>query len=285
MPNARLLDATDLAALLPPKESPAILAAALAKFSGDGVGGIEWKPVAGGKAPAGSAALLRGGAPVLLVDGADFAARRGAAAALLVAGKLADCQAVEVITVLGCNATGRAVMACAVPALPNIQRMLCYDPDVDAQAAFADETMTTYNVASIIPTDPREAIEGAHLLVSCLQPAAKKPFVEPDWLQAGTASVLLDGTATFSAATLAAAARRVTDDLSAWRAAAAAGRLPNVPEAAGDLAALAAGRLPPCTGSPLVVSVHFGAPSIDAALAAELLARAEAANCGRMLAL
>lgn len=284
MPNARLLDATDLAALLPPNEAPAILAAALAKFSGDGAGGLEWKPAAGGKAPAGSAALLRGGAPVLLVDAAGFAAQRGAAEALLVAGKLADPRA-EVVTILGCNATGRAVMACAVPALANIQRMLCYDPDVDAQAAFADEIMTTHNVASIIPTDPREAIEGAHLLVSCLSPAAAKPFVEPEWLQYGTTSVLLDGTSTFSAATLAASARRVTDDLVAWRAAAAAGRLAGVPEAEGDLAAMAAGKLPPRTGSPLVAVVCFGAPSIDAALAAELLARAEAANRGRMLAL
>jgi ornithine cyclodeaminase/alanine dehydrogenase-like protein (mu-crystallin family) len=282
MANARYLDATDLAALLTPKDSVAVLTAALARLSADGVGGLEWKSSAGGKAPPGSAALLRGGQPVLLADAATFAALRGAASALLVAGKLADPK-LEVITLLGCNATGRAFMAGAVPLLPDLQRMLCYDPNITAQGAFADAIMTTHDVASIIPTDPREAVEGAQLLVSCMQPTAAKPFVEPDWLQRGTTCVLLDGTETFTTATLAGAARRLTDDLAAWRAAAA--QLPGVAAPEGDLSALAAGKLPPRTGTPLIISVHFGAPSIDAALAAELLARAEAAGRGKQVAL
>jgi ornithine cyclodeaminase/alanine dehydrogenase-like protein (mu-crystallin family) len=282
MANARYLDATDLAALLTPKDSVAVLTAALARLSADGVGGLEWKSSAGGKAPAGSAALLRSGEPVLLADAAAFAVRRGAATALLVTSKLADPK-LEVITLLGCNATGRAFMDGAVTLLTGVQRMLCFDPDIPAQGAFADTIMTTYDVASIIPTDPREAVEGAQLLVSCLQPTAAKPFVEPEWLQSGTTCVLLDGTETFTAATLAGATRRLTDDLAAWRAAAA--RLPGVPAPEGDLAALAAGKLPPRTGTPLIVSVHFGAPSLDAALAAELLARAEAAGRGKPVAL
>lgn len=284
MPNARHLDAADLAALLPAATAPALLQAALA--GGDGVGGIEWhadaRAATGGKAPAGTAALLRDGAPVLLVDAAAFAMRRDAAATTLVAQRLADPR-LEVITLLGCNATGRAVMECVTQAFPGLERLLCYDPDVAAQATFADEIMTTFNVASIIPPEPREACEGAQLLVSCLRPPLPAPVVEPDWLQAGTTCVLLDGTASFKPATLAACARRVTDSLPAWRAAAA--RLPGVPEPEGDLAALAAGRLPPRAGNPLVASVHLGSPALDAALAARLLAAAEPAGRGRTLAL
>jgi ornithine cyclodeaminase len=281
MPNARHLDATDLAALLPAAEAVSVLQAALT--AGDP--GATWAPdaTAGGRAPAGTAALLRGGAPELLVDAASFAARRDAAAALLVARHLADPR-LEVITILGCNATGRAVMELAVKAFTGLERMLCYDPDVAAQAAFADEIMTTHSVASIIPPEAREAVEGAQLLVSCLQPALPKPVVEPDWLQAGTTCVLLDGLATFTPATLAAAARRVTDSLPAWRAAAAAGHLPGVSEPEGDLAALAAGNLAARSGQPLVVSVHLGAPALDAALAVQLAARAAAAGRGRTAA-
>jgi len=68
MPNVRFLDATDLAALLPPAELPDLLKSVLLA-AGDGVGGIEWSadaarlPAAAGKVPAGSAALLQGGVP------------------------------------------------------------------------------------------------------------------------------------------------------------------------------------------------------------------------------
>ncbi len=284
MPNARHLDATDLAALLPAAEAVPLLQAALAADDGGFAWAADAAAATGGRAPAGTAALLRGGAPELLLDAAAFAARRDAATVMLVARHLADPQ-LEVITLLGCNATGRAVMELAVKAFPGLERMLCYDPDVGRQAAFADEVMTTLSVASIIPPEPREATEGAQLLVSCLQPAPGKPVIEPEWLQAGTTCVLLDGTSTFTPATLAAAARRVTDSLPAWRAAAAAGRLPGVPEPEGDLAALSAGRLPARVGQPIIVFVHLGAPELDAALAAQLLARSQAAGRGRQVAL
>ena len=288
MPNVRFLDATDLAALLPPAESPDLLAAVLAKL-GDGVGGLLWTadaarlPSVAGKAPAGSAALAQGGAPRLLVDRAAFEARRGAAITGLVARRLADPRA-EVLTLLGCNATGRAVFEVVRAVFPDLERVLCYDPDVARQAAFADEIMTTYNVASIIPPEPREACEGAQILVGCPQPPPKQPMVEFEWLQRGTLVVMLHGAAAFTDAMLQRADRRVVDDLSGWRAMAAAGRLGGVPDPEGDLAALAAGRLPPRSGAPLIAAVCFGAPALDAALAADLLARAEKTGRGRTLA-
>ena len=289
MPNVRFLDATDLAALLPPAELPDLLKSVLLA-AGDGVGGIEWSadaarlPAAAGKAPAGSAALLQGGAPSLLVDRAAFEARRGAAVTGLVARSLADPRA-EVLTLLGCNATGRAVFEVVRAVFPDLERVLCFDPDVQRQAAFADEIMTTFNVASIIPPEPREACEGAQILASCPQPLPKAPVVEFDWLQRGTLVVMLYGASAFTDAMLQRADRRLADDLSGWRAMAAAGRLAGVPEPEGDLAALAAGRLPARTGSPVIAAVCFGAPALDAALAADLLARADKAGRGRTLAL
>jgi len=289
MPNVRFLDATDLAALWLPAEAPDLLKSVLLK-AGDGVGGIEWTadaarlPAAAGKAPAGSAALLQGGTPSLLVDRAAFEARRGAAVTGLVARSLADPRS-EVLTLLGCNATGRAVFEVVRAVFPDLERLLCFDPDVARQAAFADEIMTTFNVASIIPPEPREACEGAQILASCPMPPPKAPVVEFDWLQRGTLVVMLHGASAFTDAMLQRADRRLADDLSGWRAMAAAGRLAGVPEPEGDLAALAAGRLPARTGSPVIAAVCFGAPTLDAALAADLLARADKAGRGRTLAL
>ncbi len=289
MPNVRILDATDLAALLPPKESPAVLQAALARLSGDGAGGIEWAadaarlPGLGPKAPAGSAALLAGGAPLLLVERAAFEARRGGALTGLVAQRLSDPRT-EVLTLLGCNATGRAVFEVVHAVFPDLERVLCFDPDVHRQAAFADELMTTFSVASIIPPEPREACEGAQILVGCPDPLPSKPVVEFDWLQRGTLVVMLHGASAFTDSMLQRVDRRLVDHADGWRAASASGRMQGVPEPEGDLAALAAGRLPARSGSPLIACICFGSPAVDAALASELLARAEKAGRGRTLA-
>jgi ornithine cyclodeaminase/alanine dehydrogenase-like protein (mu-crystallin family) len=290
MPNVRVLDATDLAALLPPAESPAILQAALVKLAGDGVGGLEWSadatrlPGVGPKAPAGSAALLAGGAPRLFVERRAFEARRGAAITGLAARRLADPRS-EVLTLLGCNATGRAVFEVVRAVFPGLERVLCYDPDVHRQAQFADEIMTTFNVASIIPPEPREASEGAQILVGCPEPLPGKPVVESDWIQRGTLVVMLHGASAFTDSMLQRADRRIVDDLGGWRLASAAGRMHGVPEPEGDLCALAAGRLPARAGSPVIATVCFGSPALDAALAAALLARADKAGRGRTLAL
>jgi ornithine cyclodeaminase len=289
MPNVRTLDATDLAALLPPAEATDLLKAVLLKAA-DGVGGLEWHadasklPAVAGKAPSGSAALSQGGTPRLLVDAAAFGARRGAAISGLSARSFADPRT-EVLTLLGCNATGRATVEVVRAVFPDLERVLCFDPDVTRQAEFADELMTTLNIAAIIPAEALEACEGAQILVGCPNPQPAKPVVEYSWLQRGTLVVMLHGTAVFTDSLLQRVDRRIVDDLAGWRTLAASGRLAGVPEPDGDLAALAAGKLAPRSGQPIIATVCVGAPALDAALAADLLARAEKAGRGRTVAL
>jgi ornithine cyclodeaminase len=225
-----------------------------------------------------------GGAPRLVLERAPLVAARAGACTAVTAKLLAAADAV-VITLLGCNDTGRAVMAALLAAFPDTERMLCYDPDVAAQNAFADEIMTTYELASIIPPEPRECTEGAHILVSALavtQPPA--PVVEPDWLQTGTLCVVLDLDATLTPAAFAHADRRLTDHLPGFRDCVASGHLAGVPEPAEELAAVVAGRAPGRgEGVPIIVSLHVGHPALDVALATELLRRAEAAGRGSPL--
>jgi ornithine cyclodeaminase/alanine dehydrogenase len=234
----------------------------------------------------GLAALLAapGGAPVLVLERAPLIVARHAACTAVAARHLADPNS-EVISIIGCNDTGRAVMAALLSAFPDTERMLCYDPDVAAQNAFADEIMTTYELASIIPPEPRECTEGAHILVSCLpvkQPPA--PVVEPGWLQTGTLCVALDLDATLTPATFAHADRRLTDHLPGFRDCVASGHLAGVTEPGEELAAVVAGRAPGRgEGVPIIASIHVGHPALDALLAAELLRRAEAAGKGTLL--
>jgi len=295
---ARYLDAEAVAALLPPpSELVALLEGVLRSLAGGTSAGAaaaqagaawEGRHAAGGSLAGRTslAALLEapGGKPRLVVERAALADARAAACAALAARHLADPGA-EVVTILGCNPRGRAVIAAMLAVFPRLERMLCYDPDVDAQARFADDVMTSCELASIIPPEPHEATEGAHILVSCLPAAATPaPVIEADWLQSGTLCLPLDLDATFTAGAIARADRRLTDSLAGWKQCVAAGHLAGWPEPQDELAAVVAGKAPGRgAGVPVIAATLVGHPALDAALAAELLRCAEAAGRGTLL--
>jgi ornithine cyclodeaminase/alanine dehydrogenase len=302
----RFLPTQDIQSLLPtPEETTALMEDALRVLGGEAgqaIGSALGDVAAGaplwvsdhapgeGAGPlagrTGLSALLEspGGAPRLVLERAPLVAARHAACTAVAARHLADPNS-EVIAVLGCNERGRAVMAALLAAFPDTERMLCWDPDVAAQNAFADEIMTTFDVASIIPPEPQECTEGAHILVSCLPVGdAPTPVVEPGWLQTGTLCVALDLDATLTPAAYQHAERRLTDHLPGYRDCVANGHLAGVTEPTEELAAVVAGRAPGRgEGVPIIASIHVGHPALDALLAAELLRRAEAAGKGTPL--
>jgi ornithine cyclodeaminase/alanine dehydrogenase-like protein (mu-crystallin family) len=293
----RFLGAADVAALLPPPAEILALCEAALRKAGEGGGA----PAAGAwtarfdasgqpgltraaGAANGALSALAGadGQPALVVDARSVATAREAACTTLAVRHLAAKDA-EVVAILGCNPRGRAVMDTLVASM-HVERMLCFDPDVRAQAEFADHIMQTHNVASVVPPEPRECTEGAHIVVTCLQPALPSPVIERTWLQAGALCIALDVDNTFQPATLAAAARRVTGSLAEWRACAASGHFPGVLEPDTELAALVAGKAPGRpAGKPLIAYMAVGAPVAEAAIAAELLRRAEQANRGAVV--
>ena len=293
---ARFLDAAAVAALLPPpSELIALCESTLRAIGQQGAGGAaatagaSWRAHhEGGAGLAGRgplAALLDGsGAPRLVLERAPFVDARLAATAALAAKHLADPRA-EVVTILGANSRGRATVTAIQAVFPKLERMLCWDPDVAVQAEFADTVMTSLELASIIPPEPREATEGAQILVTCL-PIGKppKPVIGADWLQTGTLCLSLDLDATFTPAAIARAERRLTDDLAGWRDCAKAGHLAGWAEPQEELSAVIAGTAPGRgPGVPIIALTLVGHPALDAALAAELLKRAEASQRGTLL--
>jgi len=288
-PPALFLSADDVRAALPaPAELRGLVGEALQSAAAgtprdDASLHAAWKAGSGALAGRDDLACLTdaAGAPVLVFERAPFLDARGAATTALAATRLAD-PASEVITLLGCNARGRAVMDALLDAFPDTERMLCWDPDIDQQAAFADEIMTTHSVASIIPPEPRECTEGAHVLVTCLPVVSPpEPFIEPDWLQTGTLCVALDLDTCFRPAVFAAADRRLTDSLQAWRDCASNGHLQGLPEPGEELGAVLTGSAPGRgEGAPIALLVALGHPAVDVALASALLERARAAGRG-----
>jgi ornithine cyclodeaminase/alanine dehydrogenase-like protein (mu-crystallin family) len=288
----RLLTAADLKTLLPAaKDWIALMEECLRQVGSGSVAAGAFVPAftaPGLKLPAGagavSALLGPDGAPRVLIDAATFSQQRDGASTALVVKHIGDSKA-EVITLLGADRTGRAIIDALKVVLPNAERMLCFDPDVGKQEKFADEVMTAHDLASIIPTDPREATEGANVLVLNLPQSDKwpAPVIELSWLQTGTLIIVLHPGAGLTADTRRKADRRVTDNLAAWNAAAPS-RFPDEPAPDCELSAIVAGKAPGRgPGKPLVLYFAFGSPAVDAALAAALLARAEKANRGALL--
>jgi len=280
--SCSFLTAGELTGLLPPATELNTLAATVLARGAEPPANFaaRWTgAAAAGRSGEWSALLAGPGGPArLAVEAAALHRVCQAATTAASALRLADPQS-EVITLLGCNDQGRLLMRQLLAAFPHTERMLCFDPDISRQNAFADEIMTTHDLASIIPPEPREATEGAHILVATMQPQPAQPMVEPEWLQTGTFCVLLDGDGSFTAATIAHADRRFVDDRAAFRAAVAAGRLAGTPEPEEELAAVlaggAAGRGP---GTPIHVSLQFGQPALAAAVLAALLPRPSSRN-------
>jgi ornithine cyclodeaminase/alanine dehydrogenase-like protein (mu-crystallin family) len=288
------LSAEDVAACGPaPAESIAIAEAALAAKGAGETAGPRWEMGAHGSladAPAlsgkdGLATLVSAdGAPLAVMDRESITTLRIGATTAVAAKQLAD-PASEVLVVLGCNARGKVVMESLFEAFPEKERMLCWDPDVERQAAFADEIMTTHNVASIIPPDPQEATEGAQILVSCLPVSDEpSPVVEPGWLQTGTLCIAWDLDAMFTPAVFSHADRVVTDSLAGWNDCQTHGHMEGLDAPSSDMAAIATGSAPGRgEGEPIILVSGVGEPAVDAALAADVLARAQAAGKGTPL--
>lgn len=226
------------------------------------------------------------GRPLAIMDAAQITAVRTAACTGVTAKHLAD-PASDVMAIIGCGVQGRANIEALHAVFPNIERMLAYDIDPARQASFADEVMTTLNLASIIPPEPREACEGAHVIVTSL-PIVKhpKPVIEPEWLQTGTLCVSLDFDASFAPATFKRAELVVTDDLQQFRRYQAKGYFAGVAEPTGELGAIVAGKggkRPP--GRPIVLAANLGLGILDVALGHVLLKRAESKGAGTTLPL
>jgi ornithine cyclodeaminase/alanine dehydrogenase len=224
------------------------------------------------------------GVPTGLLDARHVTAVRTAACAAVTAKHLAD-PASEVMTLIGCGVQARQVIEALLAVFPDTERMLAYDIDPETQAAFADEVMTTFDLASIIPPEPQEACEGAHIIVSSIpivhEPA---PFIEPDWIQTGTLCVPLDFDAAFTPAAFERADLYVTDDAAQYARYRDLGYFKGGPEPTGELGAIVAGKGPNRPdGTPIVMSANLGLGILDVALGALLMERAATQGVGSEL--
>jgi ornithine cyclodeaminase/alanine dehydrogenase len=226
------------------------------------------------------------GCPLGILDATAITAVRTGACTAVTAKYLADPNS-EVMTIIGCGVQGRTNIEALLAVFPGTERMLAYDVDPEIQARFADEIMTTFDVASVIPPEPQEACEGAHIIVTSL-PIVKQPepVIEPSWLQTGTLCVPLDFDASFSPASFARSDLFVTDDLEQFRRYQSLGYFKDVAEPAGALGSIVNGQGPTRPeGTPIVMSANLGVGILDVALGTKILERAKTQGIGTELPL
>lgn len=224
------------------------------------------------------------GVPLAILDAAEITAARTGACTAVAARHLAKPDS-EVIAILGCGVQGKANFEALLSAFPGTERLLAYDTSTEAQNAFADYVMQTHNVASVIPQDPAECVEGADIVVTSGPiRRAPEPAIEWSWLQTGTLCVALDFDGYFKPEVFANADRFVTDDLAQFDAYADAGYFAGVRKPDSDLPAILAGRAPARPdGEPVIVVANLGLGLLDVALAAAVHERAIAAGRGTAL--
>jgi ornithine cyclodeaminase/alanine dehydrogenase len=226
------------------------------------------------------------GKPTGIMDASVITGVRTGACTAVTAKHLAD-PASEVMAIIGCGVQGRTNIEALLAVFPDTERMLAYDIDPERQAQFADEIMTTFDVASVIPPDPQECCEGAHIIVTSL-PIVKnpQPMIEPEWLQTGTLCVPLDFDASFTPGSFARSDLFVTDDLEQFRRYQALGYFKDIQEPSGDLGAIINGNGPVRPeGTPIVMSANLGLGILDVALGARILQLAEEKDVGTQLPL
>jgi ornithine cyclodeaminase/alanine dehydrogenase len=224
------------------------------------------------------------GTVIAIMDAAAITARRTGACTAVTARHLADPKS-EVISILGCGTQGRSNLEALLAVFPDTERVLCYDIDTKRQAEYADWVSTHHEISAIIPPDPRECTEGAHILVTSA-PIVKnpQPVIEPDWLQTGTLCVALDFDAYFTPATFERADLFVTDDLAQFRHYQEHDYFEGIAEPTTDLPSILTGKASGRPdGAPIVLAANLGLGILDVALGREVLRRAEELGKGTVL--
>lgn len=226
------------------------------------------------------------GRPMALLDAAHITAVRTAACTAVTAKHLADPNS-EVFSIIGCGVQGRANIEALLAVFPRAERMLAFDIDVERQADFADEVMTTFDLASVIPPEPQEACEGGHVIVTSLPIVHDpSPAIEPDWIQTGTLCVPLDFDASFTPAAFERADLFVTDDKDQFDRYRSKGYFKDIPDPTGEVGAVVAGKQPGRPdGAPIIIAANLGLGILDVALSAHLFRLAETQNAGTSLSL
>jgi len=189
------------------------------------------------------------------------------------------------MAVLGCGLQGRANLDAVRTVLPGIDRVRAYDIAPAALRRYAEEVAAQHGVEVVECGGPREAIDGADIVVTCGPiTAAGNRMIEPGWLKPGGLAVTLDYDCYWTAAGLAAADLLYSDDLGQIRHMQDYGYFAGLDRPIGELGEVVAGlRRGRQSPAETIVSINMGIALEDVATARRIYDRATSRGTGMWL--
>ncbi|MBW2307176.1 MAG: ornithine cyclodeaminase family protein [Deltaproteobacteria bacterium] len=227
------------------------------------------------------------GLPLAIMDGTWITAVRTGAATAVAARYLARPDS-RVMGMLGCGVQGRSNLAALRVVLKEMDRVKAYDIDPEALRRYVEEMSGRHGIRVDPVESPKEAVEGADVIVTA-GPILKnpEPVIQDDWIAPGAFGCALDYDSYWRADAFRGADRLFSDDVTQTEYARAhKGFFSSLPKSIIDFGDVVAGKVPG-RQSPTerLLSLHQGLALEDMATAVRILRLAESKGVGTMLPL
>ncbi len=183
------------------------------------------------------------GLPIAVMDAMWITAYRTAAATAVAAKYLARKDS-EVLAVLGCGTQGKTNTIMLGEVLP-IKSVRAYDIDPKALDRYEEFVRGRTDVEIIRASSPREAVEGADVIVTA-GPILKNPnpVIEADWVKEGATAIPLDFDSYWKPSAIASMDKFYTDDVDQLKYYIEEGWIRPIERIDGDLGEVVSGKKP-----------------------------------------
>jgi len=226
------------------------------------------------------------GLPLAVMDASWITAVRTGAATAVAAKHLARKDAAQ-LAIIGCGVQGRSNLDALHQVLPRLGRVLAYDINAQALAAFGAYAAVRYDLPVTPCAAAEEAVRPADVVVTATPILAHPhPVLRPEWLKPGVFVCALDFDSYVTPEAFAAADRLFTDDVAQLDHYRAEGVFHGVPPHVADLGDVVAGRMRGrVRAEDRIISVHLGIALEDVACARRVYDAAVRSGKGTRLSL
>jgi ornithine cyclodeaminase/alanine dehydrogenase len=226
------------------------------------------------------------GLPVAVMDGAWITAKRTGAATAVAAKYLARKDS-KSLAVLGCGVEGRSNLEALHEVIRDMQEVRAYDVSPTSLQRYVDEMSAKLGVIVKPVKSPREAIEGADVIVTA-GPILKNPnpAIASSWVKNGVFACPIDFDSYWKPEAMHSMHKFCTDDIEQLLYYKSTGYFQDIPKVYADLDQIVLGKR---TGREndreRIMSMNLGLAIEDMAVAVRLYERAKEHNVGQWLSL
>ena len=227
---------------------------------------------------------LETGAPLAIMDSTWLTAQR-TAAATAVAARCLSMKSPQVVAVLGCGVQARSNFEMLRLAFPDLAAIQAYDIVPQAMQRYAEEMFARHGARVRQFGTPREAIEGADIVVTC-GPITSDPerVGELSWLKPGALVVTLDYDCYWKPEALGAADAIFTDDVPQLQHLREYGYFSGVRDITGEIGDVVLGKIRGRSAdSDRIFSINIGIALEDVSVARRIYSAARSQGRGTWL--